>query len=45
MAWIVLPSSPFCQQKTGTNVTPISGLKNGFENSGYPWVSVASSRL
>jgi hypothetical protein len=36
---------PFRQRKTGTRVTPISGLKNGLKNSGCPWISVASGRL
>jgi hypothetical protein len=45
MAWMIMPFVPFRQRKTGTRVTPISGLKNGLKNSGCPWISIASGRL
>jgi hypothetical protein len=41
MAWIVVPSAPFRQQKTGIRATRIDGLENGLKSPGCAWISAA----
>jgi hypothetical protein len=44
MAWIVVPSAPFRQQKTGIRATRIDGLENGLKSPGCSWIPAAFGR-